>query len=192
MNETSTAMMSYNAMPSPAAVESNALMILNKAKQNGDVFCFTSASITCGICSNVTIATRRPFSLYKWNGKDGHVNSASHQLRLRNLEALKEAYAKMPGKRRPMPYRVLGVHKLYNNKWYLMKQSEQAPLFDPGTSTTIKLRLDLRLLEKKVVGVDMVLYSTVKDYTTYKDTDVHRNIAAKEIIRVEGNLLSLR
>ena len=70
---------------------------MNKAKMNGEVMYFTAESITCGICK-VVIKTRRPFYLYKWNGKEGHVYSANHQARCRNIQA-ENSNAKIEGKR---------------------------------------------------------------------------------------------
>ena len=59
------------------------------------------------------------------------------------------------------------------------------PVFEVG-KTPPKVCLDLRLLKEECIGTGTVRYSTVEDYETHKDTVVHRNILAANIVGVEG------
>jgi hypothetical protein len=90
------------------------------------------------------------------------------------------------GLKEELCYRVLGVFKQYNNKWFLQKPSEAPPQWQEGQAAP-KIRLSLRLLERETFGTQHV-WCPVRTYRSYAASDVHRSIKADAIVRIEGYL----
>ncbi len=88
-------------------------------------------------------------------------------------------------KQEELHYRVLGVFKKYYNKWFHSKPDEVPPSFSRQNPPNI--RLSLRLLTSELIARTTV-FSTVKTYDNYEASLVHRNIQAKDILRIEGHL----